>query len=92
MYALAPNISTAETEYGAVLLDEEHGRYWNLNPTGVLVLKSILEDGDPRAAVGAVVKDFDVAEDVVREDVETILGRLVSAGILVSAPERGDAT
>ena len=40
---LAANVSMAETEHGAVLLDEAAGRYWQLNRAGADALKIILE-------------------------------------------------
>jgi hypothetical protein len=48
---LRNGVSTAETDYGTTLLDEDSGQYWNLNPTGVLVLRTLLEGGTPAQAV-----------------------------------------
>ena len=43
-------VSSAETDYGIMLLDEDSGRYWNLNPTAALVLRTLLDGGPDQAA------------------------------------------
>lgn len=88
MYTLAPNISTADTDYGTVLLDEERGKYWNLNPSGTLILQSLLHDGDLAAAVSAVTSEFQADEQEVEADARQLLGELLAAGIL-RAPSGG---
>jgi Coenzyme PQQ synthesis protein D (PqqD) len=91
MYSLAPNVSTADTDYGTVLLDEERGKYWNLNPSGSLILKAILRDGDPANAVSAVLSEFDADAGQVETDAEQLVTALVSAGILVAGPATGES-
>ena len=44
---LRDGVSSAETDYGIMLLDEDSGRYWNLNPTAALVLRTLLDGGTP---------------------------------------------
>ena len=48
---LRNGVSTADTDYGTTLLDEDSGQYWNLNPTGALVLRTLLDGGTPAQAV-----------------------------------------
>ena len=45
---LRDGVSAADTDYGITLLDEDSGQYWNLNPTGALVLRTLLEGGTRR--------------------------------------------
>jgi hypothetical protein len=39
---LRQGVFDAETEYGIVLLDGDSGEYFDLNPTGALVLRTLL--------------------------------------------------
>lgn len=41
---LRPDVTTTDTDDGLVLLDERTGRYWQLNTTGAVVLRALLED------------------------------------------------
>ena len=88
---LRPGVSTAETDYGTTLLDEASGDYWNLNPTGTLVLRTLLDGGTPEQAAAALVAAYDVSEPAAREDVSDLIGGLRSAKLLQddSRPGRG---
>ena len=49
-------MTTADTEYGAVLLDERDGRYWQLSPSAAMIVRTLTQGGDRTdAAAGAVV-------------------------------------
>ncbi|MFI6530622.1 lasso peptide biosynthesis PqqD family chaperone [Streptomyces uncialis] len=41
--SLAPAVHATATDTGMVLLDENSGRYWQLNPTGALILHALLD-------------------------------------------------
>ncbi|MFI6290855.1 lasso peptide biosynthesis PqqD family chaperone [Nonomuraea sp. NPDC050790] len=86
MYALAPDISAVDTEYGIALLHEVRGQYWSLNPTGAVVLRSALESGDPGHAVDRLVAAFDVDGGEAAQDVASLMNSLLSMGILVRRP------
>ncbi len=83
MYTLAADISTVDTEYGIALLHQKRGEYWNLNPTGAIVLRSALESADLSRAVDRLTSEFDVERAVAEQDVGEIVAHLLSAGILV---------
>lgn len=85
MYSLADEHSLARTDYGVVLLNEATGKFWNLNPSGALVLDALLTTGTVEAAAAAVMQDFAVASEVATADAEDILQSLLTAGILVPA-------
>ncbi|HEY3001089.1 MAG TPA: lasso peptide biosynthesis PqqD family chaperone [Kribbellaceae bacterium] len=87
MYALAPEIAQVETEYGLVLLDQAKGKYFNLNPSGLIVLREMLRSGDENDAVAALTAEFAVDENIATEDVRGVVEALVGAGILVRATE-----
>jgi hypothetical protein len=79
---LRGGVSTADTDYGIALLDEDSGEYWNLNPTGALVLRTLLEGGTSTEAVQALVERYDVDTDSASQDVQDLLGELCSAGLV----------
>ncbi|MFF8841376.1 lasso peptide biosynthesis PqqD family chaperone [Streptomyces sp. NPDC015127] len=75
------DVSTAETDYGTVLLDERSGMYWELNPTGTVVIKTLLEGGDEAAAVAALVDEFDIDQEQAAQDVATLVRDLRATGL-----------
>jgi hypothetical protein len=75
------NVSTAETDYGAVLLDEQAGVYWELNPTATLVVRTLLDGGEETDAAAALVREFDIDQAQALRDVETLVGRLRHSGL-----------
>jgi Coenzyme PQQ synthesis protein D (PqqD) len=79
---LRKGVSTAETDYGTTLLDEDNGQYWNLNPTGVLVLHTLLEGGTPAQAVQELTAQYAVDAETASRDVEDLVGGLHSAALL----------
>ena len=79
---LRDGVSTADTDYGIALLDEDSGEYWNLNPTGALALRTLLEGGTSADAVQALVERYDVDTDSASRDVQDLLGDLRSAGLV----------
>jgi Coenzyme PQQ synthesis protein D (PqqD) len=79
---LRDGVSTAETDYGTTLLDEDSGQYWNLNPTGVLVLSTLLEGGTPAQAVQELTAQYAVDAETATRDVEDLVGGLHSAGLV----------
>ena len=79
---LRDGVSTADTDYGIALLDEDSGEYWNLNPTGALVLRTVLGGGTSTDAAQALVDSYDVDADAASRDVQDLLGGLHSAGLV----------
>jgi hypothetical protein len=79
---LRDGVSTADTEYGIALLDEDSGEYWNLNPSGAVVLRALLEGGTSTDAVQALVEHYDIDAETASRDVQDLLGGLHSAGLV----------
>ncbi|MEV3987693.1 lasso peptide biosynthesis PqqD family chaperone [Streptomyces sp. NPDC049837] len=75
------NVSTAETDYGTVLLDERAGEYWELNPTGTLVVKTLMAGGDEAAAADALTAEFDIDRGRAEQDVAALVAELRTAGL-----------
>lgn len=82
MLKLRDGVSAADTDYGIALLDEDSGEYWNLNPTGALVLRTLLQGGTSTDAVQALVERYDVDAESASGDVRDLLGGLHSAGLV----------
>ncbi|MEU6474210.1 lasso peptide biosynthesis PqqD family chaperone [Streptomyces massasporeus] len=75
------NVSTAETDYGTVLLDEKVGSYWELNPTATLVVRTLLDGGEESDAAAALVLEFDIDQEQALQDVETLVRGLRASGL-----------
>ncbi|MGW5616619.1 lasso peptide biosynthesis PqqD family chaperone [Streptomyces sp. NPDC003877] len=76
-----PDVSTAETAYGTVLLDERSGDYWELNPTATLVVTTLLKGGDETAAADALVAQFDIDRARAEQDVTALVRELRESGL-----------
>jgi hypothetical protein len=79
---LRNGVSSAETDYGIVLLDEDSGEYWNLNPTAAVVLRMLLHGGTRMQAVQELTEQFAVDTDTANRDVEDLVDGLQSAGLV----------
>ncbi|MGW7052316.1 lasso peptide biosynthesis PqqD family chaperone [Streptomyces sp. NPDC054887] len=77
----APDISTAQTDYGTVLLDERAGEYWELNPTATLVVDTLIAGGEEADAVCALVDAFDIDVAQARQDVDALVQQLRTSGL-----------
>lgn len=81
-WKLRNGVSSADTDYGVVLLDEDGGQYWNLNPTAALVLRTLLDGGTPEQAAQELTEQFAVEADTANRDVEDLVDGLQSAGLV----------
>ena len=79
---LRDGVSSADTDYGIMLLDEDSGRYWNLNPTAALALRTLLDGGTPEQAVQELTEQFSVDAATASRDLRELLDGLRSAGLV----------
>ena len=79
---LRPGVSTADTDYGTTLLDEDSGEYFTLNPTGSLVLRTLLTGGTAEQAARALADQYAVAADTADRDVADLVAGLRAAGLV----------
>jgi len=79
---LRDGVSVADTDYGMALLDEDSGKYWNLNPTAALALRTLLDGGTTAQAAKELAEQYAVDADTANKDVEDLLGELRSVGMV----------
>ncbi|MGH3972875.1 MAG: lasso peptide biosynthesis PqqD family chaperone [Pseudonocardiaceae bacterium] len=79
---LRADVSTVDTDDGVVLLDERAGRYWQLNPTGALVLRLLLDGAAPHQAAQTLADRHTVSMEQAAADVTALLERLRTAGLV----------
>ena len=79
---LRPGVSTADTDYGTTVLDEDSGEYFTLNPTGSLVLRTLLTGGTAEQAARALAEQYAVAADTADRDVADLVAGLRAAGLV----------
>ena len=86
---LRDSVLVAEVEYGLALLDEASGQYWNLNPTGALIVQTLLAGGSPAHAAEELTRQYAVDTDTAHRDVQDLVRELQSAGLVEGeAPTR----
>lgn len=79
---LRDGVSAVDTEDGIALLDEDSGEYWELNPSGALVLRTLLGGGSPEGAAHALTSEYAVDAGTASRDVEELVGGLRDAGLV----------
>ena len=79
---LRTGVSTADTDYGTTLLDEDSGEYFTLNPTGSRVLRTLLTGGTAEQAARALAEQYAVAADTADRDVADLVAGLRAAGLV----------
>jgi Coenzyme PQQ synthesis protein D (PqqD) len=79
---LRRGVSTADTDYGTTLLDETSGEYFTLNPTGALVLRTLLGGGSAAQAAQALAAEYDIDAQTADRDVADLLAELRSSGLV----------
>ncbi|MEU4690061.1 lasso peptide biosynthesis PqqD family chaperone [Actinoplanes sp. NPDC023714] len=82
---LHPDLTTASTDYGTVLLDGRAGRYWQLNPTASVIVQVIADGGDRTLAVDVLCGQFDVDAEHAERDVDALVAELTAAGLVIGS-------
>ncbi|MCZ0991655.1 lasso peptide biosynthesis PqqD family chaperone [Streptomyces diastatochromogenes] len=83
---LRPGVCTTDTPDGMVLLDEVTGRYWQLNRTAALVLRSLLDGVEPPDTARALREAYPrLAAERADADAASITRELTEARLVVPA-------
>ncbi|MDN3025986.1 lasso peptide biosynthesis PqqD family chaperone [Streptomyces sp. S.PB5] len=77
MHRLRADVSACAVDDGMVLLDERVGRYWQLNGTGALVVRSLLDGATPAQIVERLAATRPVTRERVAADVTALVSHLV---------------
>ncbi|MDX6721454.1 MAG: hypothetical protein QOJ63_3708 [Solirubrobacteraceae bacterium] len=81
---LQADVVVTDTEYGSVLLDERGGSYWNLNPTGALVLRALLAGETADDAARQLADEYRLDLRTATADVAELVDALSAAGLIRS--------
>ena len=79
---LNENFHLTETDYGAVLLDEATGEYWELNPSGALILSLLLDDAAEADVAEKVTARYEVERAQAERDIAELVHGLRTQRIL----------
>jgi hypothetical protein len=79
---LREDVSIVRTDYGSVLLDERSGGYYQLNPTGTLVVRGLLEHQSEQEITKALVTEYEVSEGQAEADVAALVQQLIEAKLV----------
>lgn len=79
---LRRNVSVTRTEYGAVLLDERSGEYWQLNPTGTVIAEGLLAGRGRDLIAAELVAAYEVGERQAADDVDALVDQLGAADLI----------
>lgn len=66
----------------AVLLDLRSEKYFGLNPIGTRFWQLLQDGGDLESIRRRLLSEYDVSEDQLRADLDSLVQRLVSAGLV----------
>ncbi|MEU7132977.1 lasso peptide biosynthesis PqqD family chaperone [Streptomyces sp. NPDC046261] len=75
-FALRADVTATETEHGTVLLDQRRGRYYQLNPTGALALRALLDGAGTEGAARALCETYGIPAQRAEADVAALLESL----------------
>ncbi|MFG3256069.1 lasso peptide biosynthesis PqqD family chaperone [Streptomyces sp. NPDC048172] len=76
---LTPDVVLTDTGHGAVLLDERHGRYFNLNATGSFVLHALLDGAGHDQAADRLRERYGIGTQQAHTDVTALVDALCAA-------------
>ncbi|MFG2908588.1 lasso peptide biosynthesis PqqD family chaperone [Kitasatospora sp. NPDC048286] len=79
---LRADVTLAPTDDGAVVLDERSGRYFQLNRTGLLILRALLDGRAADEIAADLTARHPVTADRARTDVERLHQDLRAAGLV----------
>ncbi|MFE2721617.1 lasso peptide biosynthesis PqqD family chaperone [Kitasatospora sp. NPDC059327] len=79
---LRADVTLTETGTGGVLLDERASRYFQLNRTGVLILRTLIDGRSPDQAAEILAERYPVTAEQARTDVDSLHRSLTAAGLI----------
>ena len=81
-FAVHPSVLCRQLSGETVLLNLESGVYYGLDPVGTRVWQLLLQGQTIADICGTMIDEYDVAPDVLRDDVLRLVGELRERGIV----------
>lgn len=76
MVTISRSVRLTKSQDGGILLDVEQGEIFRLNPVGTRIIELLKQGHDGPSLTRALSCEFDVPEQIVREDLRDFLSQL----------------
>ena len=80
--SLSPEVISQEVSGETVLLDLDSENYFGLDEVGTRIWQLIKETNDLQAIYQTLLKEYDVSEDRLQQDLDTLLAEISSLGLV----------
>lgn len=96
MLILSRGARLTKSQDGGILLDLDHGVFFNLNPVGARIVELLQRGCDHSSLARVIGREFHASAEIVNRDVDDFLSSLRNLGLLdgsrtVSDPDKCDA-
>lgn len=78
----SPDVISQEVSGETVLLDLQSENYFGLDEVGTRIWQLIKETGDLEAIYQTLLSEYDVSEQRLQQDLETLLGEVAALGLI----------
>ena len=79
---LSPEVISQEVSGETVLLDLESENYFGLDEVGTRIWQLIRETNDLAAIYQTLLTEYDVSEERLQQDLDTLLGEITKLGLV----------
>jgi hypothetical protein len=79
---LSPEVISQEVSGETVLLDLESENYFGLDEVGTRIWQLIKETSDLKAIYQTLLTEYDVSEERLQQDLNTLLGEIAKLGLV----------
>jgi len=80
--SLSPDVISQEVSGETVLLDLESENYFGLDEVGTRIWQLIKETNDLQAIYSTLLEEYDVSEDRLQQDLDTLLAEVTGLGLV----------
>ena len=80
--SLSPDVISQEVSGETVLLDLESENYFGLDEVGTRIWQLIKETNDLQAIYSTLLEEYDVSEDRLQQDLDTLLAAVTGLGLV----------
>ena len=82
MYRVSANVRSVHSLDGAIVLDVEQGKMFQLNPAGARILELLKRGSDEAGLVDQISQEFGVDPEIAEQDVHEFVGALKGQRLL----------